>query len=341
MPPRACEDCGGDDLVLNPTTADVVCRSCGRVGESGGTVPSYSDASRTEARRRDGGGPALAYGVGGAPARGGCDRQGRGGAPSAAGLVRTASRLHRASAQPLKDYRWIRDAADACALPPRVADTAVDIAASVAARPFWVHRKNNNLLGVRVACLFHAAVIHETPRDHRDLADACGVPRRSVKNMIAVTQPGHDDVARAVFRGCGTRTWQARTSVASMIPRFLSGMPWLTEATTRLACAACLRTAEAVGGAMDNHCPKTIMVGVVAYSVWSSESLTSAFARELTSGASSACAPCLASAVGCCDGHVKAIETELAARADVAVATLRQTCDKARQVIAGALARTP
>jgi hypothetical protein len=108
--------------------------------------------------------------------------------------------------------------------------------------PFWVHKKNNNLMGVRVACLFHAAVIEEAPREYKALADAAGVPRRSVKNMIAVTQAGHDEVARRVYRGCRHRSWPARVCVASMVPGFLSELPWMSDRTARMAISECNKT---------------------------------------------------------------------------------------------------
>ena len=194
----------------------------------------------------------------------------------------------------------------------------MEIAKALAERPFWVPKKNNNLMGVRVACLYHAAVIEECPRDYKTLADDNGVPHRSVKNMISVTQCGHDDVARRVFRGCRHRSWPARIKVIGMVPAFLAGIPWMTDATRkRLACLS-HKTAESVGSALDNHCPKTVMASIVARTIMESEALTQDTSKEISAfkGAETES----------CPGEItRMIEAEIASSAGIAIATLRHT----------------
>lgn len=178
-----------------------------------------------------------------------------------------------------RDSDWIRAEAPACGVPDFVAATAVRVCEALYRRPFWVPRKNNNMLGVRVACIYHAGVIHEAPRDYRELADAARVPRRSVKNMVAATQCGHDDVARRVFRGCSHRSWPARIRVSDMLSRFVASLPWLSPSTERALRAECLKASEALGPALDNHCPNTVMTALVAYTVSSLEELGNADPR--------------------------------------------------------------
>jgi transcription initiation factor TFIIIB Brf1 subunit/transcription initiation factor TFIIB len=230
-----------------------------------------------------------------------------------------------------RDASWIREMVSRCGLPHSVLATAVDISQSLLDRPYWVARKNNNLLGVRVACIYHATVINETPKDYKELADITAVPRRSVKNMIAVTQCGHDEVAKRFFRGCGYRSWPAKISVSGMIPRYLSRMGWIEEKTSRRLQCRCLKTAEAVGTSLDNHCPNTILAGIVAYTVWRCEDTTCVLASMFSSGDSATCSDCISSPVKCCDKHVKLLEYELAEKGGVAVATMRQTCEAVRQ----------
>lgn len=317
---NACADCGGYDLVHDQSTADTVCRSCGRVNEAGATACSYADTQRT-AEMKDGGASLIVS----------HSEQGR-------RLNRTARRKNKSDHADVhhKDSKWITDTVAKLKMPGKVAVTAIAIAKSMAERPYWIRKKNNNLLGVCVACIFHATVIEGIAKDPMVLADACGVLRKSVKNMISATQPGHDDVAKTMYRGCRHRSWPARTCIVSMIPEFLASMEWMSSITSRRLICACRKIAEGLGNALDNHCPKTIMAGVVSYSIWSQDAMTKAVASELTGGESGGCEKCASSPAGCCDDHVRLVEIELAKHAGIAVATMRQTCDKARAAISAA-----
>lgn len=301
--PRPCEDCGDYDMVYDETTTDTVCRGCGTVAQCGTLVSGFSDFQRSEG--------------------GCCEARIDGGAGASRALGKTARRTElraqrRAPGLDPRDAKWIRAAAARSSLPPRVALTAVEIARALAERPFWVPRKNNNLMGVRVACLYHAAVIEECPRDYKTLADDNGVPRRSVKNMISVTQCGHDDVARRVFRGCRHRSWPARIRAAGMVPAFLAAVPWMSDKTRKRVACSSQKAAEVIGSALDNHCPKTIMASLVACSIMSSASLTEEVSGEICAFRSSEPDPCPSEIT-------RMVETELANCAGIAIATLRQT----------------
>jgi hypothetical protein len=309
---RPCDDCGGYDFVYDESTTDTVCRSCGTVAGCGTLVSGYSDLQRSE---------------------GGCNAesriQGAGGDSRAIGdcLVKTARRIEGRAARRVpgldsRDAKWIREAAARCALPHRVSATAVEIARALAERPFWVPKKNNNLMGVRVACLYHATVIEECPKDYKALADANGVPRRSVKNMISVTQCGHDDVARRVFRGCRHRSWPARIKAVGMVPAFLSSVPWMTDATRKRVSCSSKKEAETVGATLDNHCPKTVMASLVARAIMGSEALKLEAWREI-------CDFREAKADLCPTEIARTIEAEIASCAGIAIATLRHTYPQA------------
>ena len=341
-------------MAYDESTTDTVCVMCGRVCACGTMVASFSDQERTGGRGGASEGTFIgASDAGGKPVRAAARLRSTSvssaasaasaAPPARSGDVRGSA--GRRAAQLARDSRWIREASHRCGLHPRVAETATEVARALADRPFWVHKKNNNLMGVRVACLFHAAVIEEAPREYKALADAAGVPRRSVKNMIAATQAGHDEVARRVYRGCRHRSWPARVCVESMVPGFLSELPWMSDRTSRMTISACKKTSEGFGGCIDNHCPRTRLAGTVATAILSTKGLAEAAVAELVAHAlaqtsegqqqqqqrASSCHECGEAAAGFCEEHGKALEAEVADRAGIAIATMRQVCEKARQ----------
>jgi hypothetical protein len=97
---------------------------------------------------------------------------------------------------------------------------------------------------------------------HTEMARRFGVDAVVIKNMVSDTQQSHNEVAEAFFKG--DVPW-ADTTNLQMLPRFLGQLPWMMPALRRRATSECRRCYAALGGAIDNHSPKTIAAGLIGY----------------------------------------------------------------------------
>jgi hypothetical protein len=106
----------------------------------------------------------------------------------------------------------------------------------------------------------------------------------------------------------------------------------MSEGTARtLACLSRAASAR-LGKALDNHCPRTVLSGIVAHCLCTNPSIARRTVSEATLGAADICPDCDKDAA--CQAHARATDVLLAATCGVALATMRHARDGVAAAVA-------